>query len=242
VQYQIEISDTRTFENIIQTYRTPSLSYPISVSGSVYFIKLQSIDKLGLRGADSPIYRILRNADREPPSITVQDWPTDLNGVGIRYTTRSAIDVVGETEPGANLKRNGTPVPISENGGFRFTVPVDQNESFVTLKASDKSGNELTRNLKVVPVKSKKVAEMNWNVQQSGDTLYTVGTKIQATGVSYPNLRLIFKQGNKSEAVQSDAQGQWKIALTVNRNEEVSVFFESPDTGELVAVKKFFIR
>ncbi|MDX2128617.1 MAG: FecR domain-containing protein [Chloroherpetonaceae bacterium] len=242
VQYQIEISDSRTFENIIQTYRTPSLSLAISVAGSVYFLRLQSIDKLGLRGADSPIYRILRNADREPPSITVQDWPTDLNGVGIRYTTRSAVDVEGETEPGATLKRNGSVVPLSENGQFRFTVPVDQTESFITLKAFDKSGNELTRLLKVVPVKSKKVAEMNWNVQQSGDTLYTVGTKIQATGISYPNLRLIFKQGEKSEAVQSDAQGQWKISLLPNRNEEISVYFESPDTGELVSVKKFFVR
>jgi len=243
-KYQIEISSERNFSENVQTYSTSATSFLLkNLPNATRFVRLQALDKLGLRGADSPTYRILRSPDTEPPFIFVQEFPVQTSDTLTRYTTRSQLDVRGETEPSARLLKDGSPIEVAPNGTFQFSVLLENlSEKFISLSAFDAAKNRRNLVLRLVPIRQEQLYSMRWNCTQSGDTLISTGVPIQVYGVAYPNLSLFLTHGNKTFTATADANGKWAIAVEPLANQTLTVSFESPDSKQRTLIRTYFVK
>ena len=243
-KYQIEISSERNFSQNVQTYSTSATSFLLkNLPNETRFVRLQAFDKLGLRGADSPTYRILRSLDTEPPFIFVQEFPIQKGDTLTRYITLSQLDIQGETEPNATLLKEGEPIAVSPNGTFQFSVLLENlSEKFVLLSAFDAAKNRRNLVLRLVPIRQEQLYSMRWNCTQSGDTLISTGVPIQVYGVAYPNLSLFLTHGNKTFMATADANGKWAIAVEPLANQTLTVSFESPDSKQRTLIRTYFVK
>lgn len=243
-RYQLEVSSERDFSQNVQTYSTASLSFWLKhLPDEPRFIRLQAIDKLGLRGADSPTYRILRSPDREPPYLFVQGFPALTGERLTRLTTLSEVAIRGETEPGATLFKDGEHLPIAPDGAFEFRVPLQEAiETIVKLSAFDAAKNRRDLALRLVPIRLEKVREISWSCATSGDTLISKGLPMQARGTAYPNLPIIFAYGDKTYSAVADSKGFWALAIEPLANQTLTVSFESPDSKRSVVVRTYFVK
>jgi ferric-dicitrate binding protein FerR (iron transport regulator) len=243
-KYQIEISSERNFSQNVQTYSTSATSFLLkNLPNETRFVRLQAFDKLGLRGADSPTYRILRSPDTEPPFIFVQEFPVQTSDTLTRYTTRSQLDVRGETEPSARLLKDGSPIEVAPNGTFQFSVLLENlSEKFISLSAFDAAKNRRNLVLRLVPIRQEQLAQMKWNCAVVGDTLISTGVPIQVYGVAYPNLSLFLTHGNKTFMATADANGKWAIAVEPLANQTLTISFESPDSKQRTLIRTYFVK
>ncbi len=243
-KYQIEISSERDFSQNVQTYSTSALSLLLqNLPNETRFIRLQAIDKLGLRGVDSPTYRILRSPDTEPPFLVLKDFPAHMSDTLTRYTTRSQLEIRGETEPNARLLKDGAPIDVSPDGKFQFSILLENlSEKFISLSAFDVAKNRRDLVLRLVPIRQERLQQMNWTCKTSGDTLISNGIPIQVYGNAYPNLSLFLTHGNKTFTATADAKGNWAIAVEPLANQSLTVSFESPDSKEQTQIRTYFVK
>ncbi len=243
-KYQVEVSSERNFSENVQTYSTSATSLLLkNLPNETRYIRLQAIDKLGLRGADSPTYRILRSPDTEPPFIFVQEFPVQTSDTLTRYITLSQLDVRGETEPNAHLLKDGEPIAVSPNGIFQFRVLLENlSEKFISLSAFDLAKNRRNLVLRLVPIRRERLYSMQCTCTQSGDTLISTGVPIQVYGVAYPNLSLFLTHGNKTFTATADANGNWAIAVEPLANQTLTVSFESPDSKQRTLIRTYFVK
>ncbi len=243
-KYQIQASFKRDFSETVQTYSTSATSFLLkNLPNETRYVRLQAIDKLGLRGADSPTYRILRSLDTEPPFIFVQDFPIQKGDTLTRYITLLQLDIQGETEPNATLLKDGEPIAVSPNGTFQFRVLLENlSEKFITLSAFDLAKNRRNLVLRLVPIRQERLAQMKWNCAVVGDTLVSNGLPIQVYGTAYPNLLLSLSHGNRTYSATADANGKWAIAVEPLANQTLTVSFESPDSKQRTLIRTYFVK
>ncbi len=243
-KYQIDVSSERDFSQNVQTYSTSALSLLLKkLPNETRFVRLQAIDKLGLRGADSPTYRILRSPDTEPPFIFLQEFPAQNRDTLTRYTTLSTLDLRGETAPNARLLKDGTPIEVAPNGTFQISVSLENlSETFISLSAFDLAKNRRNLVLRLVPIRQEQLYSMRWNCTVSGDTLISKGVPIQVYGTAYPNLSLFLTHGNKTFTATADANGNWAIAVEPLVNQSLTVSFESPDSKQQTLIRTYFVK
>ncbi len=243
-KYQIEVSPERNFSENVQTYSTSATSFLLkNLPNQTRYVRLQAIDKLGLRGADSPTYRILRSPDTEPPFIFVQAFPVQTSDTLTRYITLSQLDIQGETEPNTTLLKDGEPITVSPHGTFQFRVLLENlSEKFITLSAFDLAKNRRDLVLRLVPIRQERLYAMRWNCTQNGDTLMSKGVPIQVYGVAYPNLSLFLTHGNKTFTATADANGNWAIAVEPLANQTLTISFESPDSKQRTLIRTYFVK
>jgi len=75
--------------------------------------------------------------DSVPPKITVSS-PTNWQKI-----TTEEVDVKGQTEVGASVKINDTPVTVNADGSFNFTFKIPSKGMYVIkVVATDQAGNE----------------------------------------------------------------------------------------------------
>ncbi len=243
-KYQIEVSSERNFSQNVQTYSTSATSFLLkNLPNETRFVRLQAFDKLGLRGADSPTYRILRSPDSEPPFIFVQDFPVQKGDTLTRYITLLQLDIQGETEPNATLLKDGTPIEVAPNGTFQFSVSLENlSEKSILLSAFDAAKNRRNLVLRLVPIRQERLVQMKWNCAVVGDTLISNGLPIQVYGTAYPNLLLSLTHGNRTYSATADAKGNWAIALEPLANQTLTVSFEAPDTKRQTPIRTYFVK
>jgi len=243
-KYQIEVSSERNFSQNVQTYSTSATSFLLkNLPNETRFVRLQAFDKLGLRGADSPTYRILRSPDTEPPFIFVQDFPIQKGDTLTRYITLLQLDIQGETEPNATLLKDGTPIEVAPNGTFQFSVSLENlSEKLILLSAFDAAKNRRNLVLRLVSIRQERLVQMKWNCAVVGDTLISNGLPIQVYGTAYPNLLLSLTHGNRTYSVAADAKGNWAIALEPLANQTLTVSFEAPDTKRQTPIRTYFVK
>jgi hypothetical protein len=243
-KYQIEVSSERNFSQNVQTYSTSATSFLLkNLPNETRFVRLQAFDKLGLRGVDSPTYRILRSPDTEPPFIFVQDFPVQKGDTLTRYITLSQLDIQGETEPNATLLKDGTPIEVAPNGTFQFSVSLENlSEKSILLSAFDAAKNRRNLVLRLVSIRQERLVQMKWNCAVVGDTLISNGLPIQVYGTAYPNLLLSLTHGNRTYSATADAKGNWAIALEPLANQTLTVSFEAPDTKRQTLIRTYFVK
>jgi hypothetical protein len=236
--YQVEVSPRKDFgANIKRLEPTGPNLQLTGIPLAVMYVRLQAIDRYGLRGIDSPVYTIVRNRDTQPPPIYLDGWENDT-----RYTMLRLIQVKGQTESDASLTQNDHPVIVGAQGAFSFTVKSEQPETRVVLKATDQSGNTLQRILHIIPMDTLHVASISWNCMVRGDTLTAASDRINGSGTAYPHVKVIAVVGGERSEVQTNTSGQWAVSVKAVKGTFLIMSFESLDDGVPILQKSFWIE
>ncbi len=237
-QYTVEVSPTKEFNTGVSVYNRTETSMRLEriALGSVY-VRLTAVDRLGLRGVESPVYRLMRVEDKLPPAIYVDGWVTDR-----RYTALSSLTIKGNTEADARLTANGNSVQLDASGGFTITVPVGAQEVQQLLQSTDRSGNARERRLSIVPIDVKKVTAIEWNCPVKGDLLSPTTDMISARGTAYPSVKITARYGNQISTSQTDSQGNWAISVSPMKGGELVLVFESISDNIVITSKTYRIE
>lgn len=233
--YKIELCKSKEFNTTIKNYELTQTNLQLTnIELGIVFVRLTAVDKFGLRGMESPTYKILRVEDKLPPPIYVDGWDTDR-----RYTALPRLSIKGSTEADAQFLINGKMQQLESGGIFNITIPIEQTERIVTLKATDRSGNSRERVLSIVPIDSNRVAKIEWNSPVEGNILSPTSEEITARGTSYPSMKITVTHGTQTSTVQTDSQGNWAISVKRINNTQLSLVFESI-SDNIVVVRKIY--
>ncbi len=236
--YKVELCRTKEFNTAVKVYTAtqPNLNLE-KIELGVIFVRLTGIDKFGLRGMESPVYKILRVEDKLPPAIYVDGWETDR-----RYTALPRLTINGSTEADAQFTVNGKGMPLDANGRFSLTVSAEQSEKQLTLRSTDRSGNSRDRLLSIVPIDTNRVGQIDWNCPAEGSTLMPSTAEISARGTAYPSMRITVKHGEQASVVQTDSQGNWAISVKHAKGTQLTLVFESISDNIVVISRTYQVE
>jgi hypothetical protein len=238
VGYKVELCRSKEFNTAVRTLSPVQTNLRLeNVELGLVYIRLTAVDKLGLRGMESPVYKLMRVEDKLPPAIYVNGWETDR-----RYTALSALTITGSTEADAAFTVNGKTTALDRNGLFTLTVGVDQSEKQLTLRSTDRSGNARERLLSVVPIDTLRASAADWNCTVDGNVLRPATAEISAHGTAYPSMKVTVTHGEQSTTVQTDSQGNWAVSVRHQKGTQLTLVFESISDNIVVATKTYRVE
>lgn len=221
------------FEEINISSNTALLSYlPI---GNTY-VRVRSVDRLGLKGPYSETIQIIRNVDNQPPPTFIDN----LNGNILFTQTNSAI-LTGSTQPNATLLINNNNIAVDNSGGFSFLLENLNADQMVSVVATDKSGNNTVRGIRVVQISE----EILFNFALMGATgrnpIKINSPTVTLSSRAYPGLEVIINNADIERRVQTDSIGRWGIIMNIKEG-ELSISFRDIQTGEIYLSKSFTVE
>jgi hypothetical protein len=238
VAYTIEFSLNKEFNNAVKYFTATQPSFALkNIDLGIFFVRLYGVDKLGLRGIESPTYRLVRVEDKLPPAIYVDGWETDR-----RYTALSSLTIKGTTEPDAKFVVDGKQIMLGAHGLFSFTSTIGQHENQIKISATDRSGNTRERILSIVPIDSNRVKKIEWNCPATETALSPVSEDISARGSAYPQMKITVTHGMEKIQVQTDSQGNWAISLKRIKGEHITLVFESISDNIIIVTKTLLVE
>lgn len=174
----------------------------------VTYVRVQSVDSLGLRGPFSNTVRILRSDDRKAPPVIINDAQND-----ILFTLNSRKTISGITEPNVTLEVSGDPVAVSSSGKFSFTLTDLTEEHDISLTVTDRSGNSTDKNIKVIRLRENELFELSLNGATGQDPIIFTQNKISISGQAYPGLKFILENNNFLREIKTGRNGKWGATL-----------------------------
>ena len=237
VRYEVDVAPTSTFERDVVTYKSVQNSVAVqNLKKGANFIRIRAYDKQGLRGVDSPIYRLLRNEDLVPPPLFVS------NGKEFSfYTTEDSYVLKGITEPGTRLSVNDKPVTVDSKGEFSHTLNLAQEINEVIILAKDASGNTTREKREVVKITEQRLFALTWSTVVRDDKV-TKTAKISVSGTAYPVLIAEIKMGEETFSAEIGMGGRWALNLEPKQATSFTLSFKMTDNGRLVAKKTFYLE
>ena len=236
--YRVEVCPSINFDHDIKriSARSPSLELTGIPIASMY-IRIQAIDMHGLRGMDSPVYRLIRVKDTQPPPIQIQGWDIDR-----KYTSREELTIQGKTKAEALMTVDGKTHPVNTDGSFLLRVPVNKPETQVKIIVTDQSGNQSTRTLSIIPMDIEKLFRIQWNEQIDERSIYTKGETIEAHGNAYPGVKITATLADQRVSVQTNSQGDWAISLKALKGGSLQLTFESLEDGKTIVTRTWKVE
>ncbi len=104
-----------------------------------YYWRVAALDKFGLPGARSDVWRFHVQTDTTPPYISIGE---PAEGGILR---QSPIKLRGQSEPGAKLELDGQPLQVAPDGSFETDYQPQPGANQLTIKATDAAGNTTER-------------------------------------------------------------------------------------------------
>ncbi|TNE71269.1 hypothetical protein EP331_09840 [bacterium] len=236
-RYEIEFSPSPAFTYGIKRYesKTTSLKVDGIEEGTIY-IRLRAYDKLGLRGTDSPNYRLLKNKDTQAPALFFK------NGLSQDYFTRNEQFVLeGITEPGSVLKVNQTEVNVQNGGEFSISIPIQKPETPLQIEAIDRSQNKTTIQKRVVKIQPEQLWKLNWSTSTIGEKIRRAPI-IQVSGKAYEPLLVEASVGTKVFKAECGQSWDWALQLQASGADFIHIRFIMKKTGEVIAEKQFILE
>ncbi|GAK53855.1 hypothetical protein U14_05129 [Candidatus Moduliflexus flocculans] len=134
--YQLEISPTRDFTNILASERVSGTQYAWQVpQQGVYYYRMYTVDNDEFAGPFSDTFAFFAQIDTSAPFLSVVS-PAD----GAVLLTAD-VAVRGAVEKEAALTINGQPVESDANGNFDTTLQLKPGEQTITITATDAARN-----------------------------------------------------------------------------------------------------
>jgi|GEM_PF-1122511 len=239
--YQIELSDSRDFKRILRRFKTTKSSYPLKkLAESMLYVRIYGLDQHGLRGIDSQVYRLLRSPDTQPPYIRLLNKRLFANKA--IFTLNDQIELEGETEPGASLSYQGKPIKLDRSGHFSFTLPISQEKQAFELVAKDEAGNLNKLEIEVIKYDLDKIGAIQTSAELINNIIQVSQMPLQIYGKAYPYMNIFIEYATHKYAVNSDAEGNWAIALHDYEEAGLTLSILSPDNQQPVIVKTFDVK
>lgn len=235
--YEIDIAPSPSFTYNIDTYTSKKTSILVSsITEGTHYVRLRAYDALGLRGIDSPQYRLLKNKDDQPPAIFFKNGnqPT-------YFTTENTFTFEGITEPGSLLSIQGESVTVNAGGEFSHSITLNKNEIDVLIKATDRSQNKNDVKKRIVKMVESQFFDLSWSVSVQGNTVKRAD-KITVSGKAYEPVLVEAKVGGKTYKVECGSSWDWALQLITESAQTIELRFIHKKTGEVLAEKVFEIK
>ena len=238
VHYQIEASPSKDFDRDIKRFSVTSASFELTgIPLAVTYVRLQSIDRYSLRGTDSPVYKIIRTKNTQPPPIQIDGWDMDR-----LYTVLESVTIHGKTAAYVKLTINDVIVKLDPMGTFTYTAPVGKPETQLNIAAVDQSGNISKRLLSIVPMDTAQVYRIDWNCAVAEGILRPTGETVEARGTAYPHVRVSAELGSQKSVVMTSSQGMWAVSLKPVKGEVLRLMFESLNDSRSIGTKTWRVE
>ncbi|MCG8372327.1 MAG: FecR family protein, partial [Balneolales bacterium] len=199
------------------------------------YVRVQAVDNLGLRGPYSEPTRIIRNVDNQAPPAFIDG----LNG-NILFTLNESIEIMGLTQPDARILIDNMPVAVQASGRFIKTIQNLKTDQAVSVIASDASGNNTNRTIRVVKLTEETLFNFALSGASGRDPIRVNNPTVTFSAEAYPGLEVIINNGGNTRRVVTDSQGRWGITMSMQEG-ELSVTFKDTQTGESYLSKSFTV-
>ena len=196
----------------------------------ITYIKVQSIDNLGLKGPFSEVMmRVIRNEDTKAPPI----FGSAFEG-NIFFTSTKTVTLEGTTEPDAKVTVDGKAINVSASGSFSTIVQIASNDETVEIKATDNSKNTTTKRLRIAELNENYLFNIKLNGSKISSTIRPSTSPVTITGLAYPEMEVELKNEDNVKIVKTDSQGRWGVTMSVQQG-KLSVTFKTnqKDTATL---------
>ncbi len=236
-KYNIEYSTSYDFNTDVNSTEISDNRFLISnlPLGTTY-LRVQSIDELGLKGPFSDVIRLIRNEDTKPPPIFGDQFSRN-----IIFTQNKSVTITGVTEPDAKVTVDGTKITPSKSGEFSAFVALQNFDQIITVTSTDGSQNKTTKELRVAQLDEEYLFDLRINGQPSNSEISSVNSTKTITGRAFPEMEIELVNGNKTQLVKTDSQGRWGITMDVQQG-KLSVTFRTNQNGISPLTKTYTVQ
>jgi Glucodextranase, domain B len=184
-------------------------SAPLEVGA--YYWRVAGLDKFGLPGERSEVWRFHVRTDVTPPYLSIGE---PAEGGILR---QSPLPVRGESEPDAALELDGSPLEVAPDGRFETLYQPDPGLNRLTVKATDAAGNVTERSRSFVFMPDERAAVI------FDDALPRLGLRhfvtardvMSITGRTSASAQILIRSADGAGRASAYANGEGRFGVNV---------------------------
>ena len=238
--YEVDHSTSKKFESNVNTYRSQDNTLTLNnIPLQISYVQIRAFDENGLRGNDSPTYRILRNKDIIPPALFFKGADR-----GTAFSVEDTYTLTGITEPGTQLIINEKALSVGQDGSFDYVVDLAGKQRVeLRVLGKDRSGNEAIENISIFKIDPEQLFNVSWSTESNENGIVFQKGPINITGKAYPRMEAVLNAGSETYTARSDNSGRWAITFSVAQGvESVTLSFRKAGNEKIIAQKTFSIQ
>ena len=184
-------------------------SAPLEVGS--YYWRVAALDKFGLPGERSEVWRFHVRTDVTPPYLSIGE---PAEGGILR---RSPLAVRGESEPDASLELDGSPLEVAPDGRFETFYRPEPGLNRLTVKATDAAGNvtERSRSFAFMPDEQAAVIFDDALPRLGLQHFVTAGDVMSITGRTSANAQILIRAAEGVQRASAYANGEGRFGVNV---------------------------
>ncbi|MEQ9092228.1 MAG: FecR domain-containing protein [Balneola sp.] len=237
VSYRVEYSTAYNFdENVVvkEVNNTRILMEDLAL-GTTY-VRVQSVDNLGLKGPFTDKFLVIRNQDTKSPPIF-----GDQFNQKVHFVLSNSVTITGVTEPDAVVLVNGKNTNVSGSGTFNRVVPLESNDQIINVTSTDGSQNTTRKELRVVHLTEDYLFKVKLDGLDIKEDISATNSAKTITGRAFPEMEVELKNGDTIKTVKTDSQGRWGVTMSVQQG-KLSITFKANQTGIETLSKSYTVK
>lgn len=237
VNYRVEYSSAYNFdENVVvkEVSNTRILMEDLPL-GTTY-VRVQSVDNLGLKGPFTDKFLVIRNQDTKSPPIFGDQFDQKVH-----FVLSNSVTITGVTEPDAIVIVNGKNTSVSGSGTFTSVVSLESNDQVINVTSTDGSQNTTRKELRVVHLTEEYLFKVKLDGLDIKEDISASNSAKTITGRAFPEMEVELKNGDTIKTVKTDSQGRWGVTMNVQQG-KLSITFKANQTGIETLSKSYTVK
>ncbi len=236
-KYHIQSSQSYNFDkNVIDSETNLTRIKIEKLPLGTTYLKVQSIDNLGLRGPYSETLRVIRNVDTKAPPI----FGDQLKG-SILFTKSDSFTLQGVTEPDAKVALDGKTINVSKSGAFTAVIPILSDDQSFVITSVDNSMNKSEKKVRLVKLTPEFLFNITLNGAKISSEVSSSSTPITITGKAYPEMEVIISNNDIIKTVKTDSQGRWGVTMSMQEG-KLSITLKAVNFEDSISTKSYIVK
>ncbi len=237
VKYRVEYSTAYNFDEnvIVKEVSNPRILMEDLSLGTTY-VRVQSVDDLGLKGPFTDKFLVIRNQDTKSPPIFGDQFSQKVH-----FVLSNSVTVTGVTEPDAIVVVNGKNTKVSGSGTFSSVVSLESNDQIINVTSTDGSQNTTRKELRVVHLTEADLFKVKLDGLDLKEDISATNSAKTITGRAFPEMEVELKNGETIKTVKTDSQGRWGVTMNVQQG-KLSITFKANQTGIETLSKSYTVK
>ena len=193
-------------------------STPLEVGS--YYWRVAALDKFGLPGERSDVWRFHVRSDSTPPYLSI-GTPSERG-----ILRESPVELRGESEPGARVELDGRPLQLDAEGRFQALYEPRPGPNQMTVKAIDAAGNETVRSRDFIYMPDEQAAVVFDEELARLDLRHfvTAGEAMALRGSTSPQAQIVVRTEDGAARVTAYADPAGRFGINVPLQAETETF------------------
>jgi hypothetical protein len=191
-------------------------SAPLEVGS--YYWRVAGLDKFGLPGERSEVWRFHVRSDVTPPYLSIGE---PAEGGILR---QSPVPVRGESEPEASLELNRNPLQVGADGRFETSYQPEPGPNQLTVNATDHAGNvtERSRSFVFMPDARAAVTFDDALPRLGPQHFVTARDVMSISGKTSPDAQILIRSadGAGRASAYANAEGRFGVNVPMRATDE----------------------